>query len=283
MSNWHYSQNGKQQGPISFEQLRDLVMNNRIAANELIWTPGMLEWQPLANLREKLFPSATREPVLAPPVSAAPDAGARAPAAPVAQPIAYFNPTAGLQERVARNLRGFPPPTGSQGEFPLSEMQLQDLQMAEKSRKLIRSMANTFRALGALSAIAFLILGMLTLVAPGPGGRFVFGAWVLVYTIIVGSLTVAYFLAASATLRCRLWGAIAVLCLMCVGLLGNVVLIGSTLTANSRDAAAIIATSLVSSIIPIAILIGCIRVIFAIRRFLAAPVWCQEALVVCKL
>src|SRR6185295_1500998 len=44
-----------------------------------------------------------------------------------ASPIGYYNPVGGVSERVARTLKGFPPPSSMHGDWPLSEMQLAQL------------------------------------------------------------------------------------------------------------------------------------------------------------
>lgn len=50
MSLWHYLDNGKQMGPISEEELQNLVFAGRIRAQDLVWTEGMAEWQAVGSL-----------------------------------------------------------------------------------------------------------------------------------------------------------------------------------------------------------------------------------------
>jgi hypothetical protein len=47
---FYYSLNGQQQGPVSEDQLRQLVATNVITPETLIWKEGMADWQPLATV-----------------------------------------------------------------------------------------------------------------------------------------------------------------------------------------------------------------------------------------
>lgn len=42
---WYYARQGQQQGPISFDELRGLTTSRRLAADDLVWTDGMADWQ----------------------------------------------------------------------------------------------------------------------------------------------------------------------------------------------------------------------------------------------
>jgi uncharacterized RDD family membrane protein YckC len=44
--NWYYVQQGKQAGPVTEEQLDDMVRSGRMAADTLVWREGMAEWTP---------------------------------------------------------------------------------------------------------------------------------------------------------------------------------------------------------------------------------------------
>lgn len=44
--NWHYAENGQQQGPVSDEELRQLLQTGRITADTLVWHEGMPDWLP---------------------------------------------------------------------------------------------------------------------------------------------------------------------------------------------------------------------------------------------
>src|SRR5688500_4813913 len=41
---WHYTQNGQQYGPITFEALRQLAADGRLSAQDFVWHPSMTDW-----------------------------------------------------------------------------------------------------------------------------------------------------------------------------------------------------------------------------------------------
>jgi hypothetical protein len=47
---YHYSLNGQQMGPVSEEQLREMLAAGTITAATLIWKEGMADWQPVASV-----------------------------------------------------------------------------------------------------------------------------------------------------------------------------------------------------------------------------------------
>src|SRR5688500_2175185 len=47
---YHYSVNGQQLGPVSEEQLRQMVAAGTLAADTPIWKEGMANWQPIASV-----------------------------------------------------------------------------------------------------------------------------------------------------------------------------------------------------------------------------------------
>jgi len=58
MTNWFYSFEGKQQGPFSAAQFRDLVTQGVIRADTLVWTEGMPGWQRASEI-QGLLPAAS--------------------------------------------------------------------------------------------------------------------------------------------------------------------------------------------------------------------------------
>ncbi len=48
---WFYALNGRQQGPVSDEQLQALAQARTIDGNTLVWREGMKDWQPLRAVR----------------------------------------------------------------------------------------------------------------------------------------------------------------------------------------------------------------------------------------
>jgi hypothetical protein len=45
-----YSLNGQQQGPVSEDQLRQMVVTGALSPDTLVWREGMADWQPLASV-----------------------------------------------------------------------------------------------------------------------------------------------------------------------------------------------------------------------------------------
>jgi hypothetical protein len=54
---WFYTTNQKQMGPISWQELRDLVTIGKLKSHDLVWCEGMAEWV-RASDQEGLFPEA---------------------------------------------------------------------------------------------------------------------------------------------------------------------------------------------------------------------------------
>jgi len=63
---WFYSANGKQIGPVSAEQLDELLRGRTIDGNTLVWHSGMTDWQPMRAARA--VPPPPIPPVIVPPV-----------------------------------------------------------------------------------------------------------------------------------------------------------------------------------------------------------------------
>ena len=70
-SEWYYSHDGQRHGPVSSDQLKELVAAGKLRADDLIWKDGMDNWMP-AGKAKKLFPpptAAAGAAVVAPPDS----------------------------------------------------------------------------------------------------------------------------------------------------------------------------------------------------------------------
>src|SRR5204862_1157917 len=142
----------------------------------------------------------------APPPESAPQSAPAQPMSQPASPIEYYNPSGGVHSRVAQTMKGFPPPTGLQSDWPLSDVHLAQLKEAERQRKAIRgfnSLCQLFVLIYALGALGLFIemLGE----AAGPGAarmfrgesmRFFGGA--LAATLAMATL---YYLAGRAALK----------------------------------------------------------------------------------
>ena len=51
---WFYAAEGRQTGPVSQEQLAELVRSGQIAMESLVWREGMASWQPLREVQASI-------------------------------------------------------------------------------------------------------------------------------------------------------------------------------------------------------------------------------------
>lgn len=68
---WRIAVQGEQRGPFTLEQLRQMTAEGRLAADTLVWRPGMANWAPLTSVPE-LSAQAAQPPVSAPIVGPPP-------------------------------------------------------------------------------------------------------------------------------------------------------------------------------------------------------------------
>jgi hypothetical protein len=306
MSEWHYSKNNQQLGPVTSTQLRQLAGSGQIHPTDMVWKDGMPDWVPAGKIKGLFATNATARPsaaaatataTLPQPTSPQPDAYDVQPAQdtfpavqqPATASIAYYNPSEGLGARVARTLRGFPPPTGMQGEWPLSEMHLAQLKEAEKQRKAIRSCAGLFAFLGFLYALVAIFSGIggFFAVSFGPSSRGTTWAsgFIMGFAGVMTALAILAFFAKAATLRCRIWAPITFIALFSIGLIFNLVSLAITPASGPARNTGVENTVgvIVMLMIGGAFIFVCAKALVAIPKFLAAPVWAQEALVNAKL
>src|SRR4051812_50176031 len=76
---WYYAAEGRQTGPVSQEQLAELVRSGQIATESLVWREGMARWQPLREVQASI-PELAGPPRGGP--RAAPPGGRSPPGAP---------------------------------------------------------------------------------------------------------------------------------------------------------------------------------------------------------
>jgi hypothetical protein len=76
---WYFGRDGRQEGPISDEQLRIMVSNGSLRREDLVWRDGMADWQPAGQIPGLPFPSPA---TYAPPPPPAPPSPAASPYAP---------------------------------------------------------------------------------------------------------------------------------------------------------------------------------------------------------
>jgi len=66
-SQWYYSNNGRERGPVPMARLKELAAAGTVKASDLVWREGMEDWTPASGI-EGLFPL-TPPPVATPPAA----------------------------------------------------------------------------------------------------------------------------------------------------------------------------------------------------------------------
>ncbi len=82
---WYYVIEGKQQGPVSKQELKGLVQSKTINAQTLVWREGMAEWQPLGQLVGKNDTQPAAADTSLTPTTQSDEAAPETTAAPTAQ------------------------------------------------------------------------------------------------------------------------------------------------------------------------------------------------------
>ncbi len=262
------------------EQLQQLAEANQLKPGDLVWKAGMPQWAPASTI-EGLFGTTTPTAEGA-TLSGAPVAQAVAPAE--ASPLGYFSHSGGIPPRAATVLRGFAAATGDRGDWPLSDQHLVDLQRAEAARKKIRAAAGLYRGLFALTVIAaviFLMVGVLAMAASGSArsaGMLTGGTLFALLTAI----SVLYWFASNSTRKCRRWAPLTMFILF---ILSTALQLFSlvAISMNSRNGGVEAIGPILGMILPAAFAVYSWQAFAAIPKFLASPMWCQEALVNAKL
>ena len=298
MAEWHYSRGNEQHGPVSSAQLKQMAAGGQLLPTDLIWKDGMPGWLAAGKIKGLFEGTAAPAPARVtqpapstapPPAASTSESASPQPMGQPASPIEYYNPTGGVHTRVAKTMKGFPPATGLSSEWPLSEVQLAQLKEAEKQRKAIRgfnSLCQLFVLIYVLGALGLLIGVLAAATGPGAGGLFrgqslAYLGGALAATLAMGTL---YYLAGKAALKCRIWGPITVLVLLAVGILWTLVSFFFTASrSGSSDESALIIFLVAVLGLGGAFIYVCVRGMLAISRFLACPLWAQEALVNAKL
>ena len=54
--NWFYEFNGEQKGPVTENELDDLIARGTVLPTTLVWREGLPNWQPLADARVSAAP-----------------------------------------------------------------------------------------------------------------------------------------------------------------------------------------------------------------------------------
>ncbi|HOX39160.1 MAG TPA: DUF4339 domain-containing protein [Candidatus Brocadiia bacterium] len=59
---WYYAKDGKRHGPISEEDLRNIIANREIGMDAMVWTQGMEQWEPVEKHPDLIQPAASPQP-----------------------------------------------------------------------------------------------------------------------------------------------------------------------------------------------------------------------------
>jgi hypothetical protein len=90
---WYVGRNGRQEGPVTEEQLQAMVRDGSLQREDLVWRDGMANWQPAGTVPELNFSTApayvTPPPPPAAPPPSSPYAPPQAPYAPYTPPPAF--------------------------------------------------------------------------------------------------------------------------------------------------------------------------------------------------
>ena len=80
MSNWYYTLNGQQQGPVAAEQIQQFIQAGQLHTDALVWKEGMANWAPVGTIAELMAGAApAASPALAGQPAASPYASPNTP------------------------------------------------------------------------------------------------------------------------------------------------------------------------------------------------------------
>jgi hypothetical protein len=154
--------------------------------------------------------------------------------------------------------------------------------MAESYRKQIRNMASLFSLVCLLNCVfaPFAFIGAMGAVFAARPGRTAGSIMTSTVAVMIAIAIIAFF-AARHTKLCRIWPAIVFIVLFGLwGVLCLLAIFGASVGPSGPET---LLGPAVGLLFAGAFLYVCIRGMMSIPRFLATPVWCQEALVHAKL
>ena len=277
---WYYARGGQQRGPVEFQKLVAAAKTGKLRQDDLVWTEGMAEWKPAAEVPEfGLSGAVSAAPAAAAVVPHEDEAPAEVATPVVAAPaeVSYYSNQGSLPARASTNLKGFAAPTGDVGIWPLDDAHVAQWVEACKHRKNIRAAHGLFRGLCALNIIFAVIVGIgaLAAAAASRNGAAVF-VGVGVATLAIAAFAVLFGFAASATRRNQVWGPIAITAVVGLGIVLQLGSLALAMGSGGRDAGATAIGGFFGLLLNVAFLWVSARAIPAIKKFRAVPAWCQE-------
>ena len=97
---WYFAREGRQQGPVSDEQIRRMAQDGSLRREDLVWKEGMAEWRPASQVPELNFPPApvpSYQSPPPPPPQYSPAVYSPPPPPSYGAPQAQYNPMGTLQ------------------------------------------------------------------------------------------------------------------------------------------------------------------------------------------
>lgn len=287
MSQWYYTRNGQEFGPVTSDELRELAAANELEPSDLLWQEGMADWSP-AHRVKNLFNVDAATALTAELIAPSPvlEEAAR----PVAAaPLLYFSPAVDLSDKAAAVLRGFGAITGRRGDWPLSEHTLVEFATASAARNPIRRAAALYFVLciiGIGTSLLFVILFLQATSNIRSAGLSLPVKWseTIVGIFVVWFFqSVLFYFTSRGTYKCQLWAPITMIVLFSawiIYLIVEVIIQIRSFMGLSPDEAVIY---IFTAVPPAIFLIMSINALVNIRRFLRRPLWCIHLLVGAKL
>lgn len=272
---WMYARGQQQFGPVTLEQLKQLMHTGQVQGADLVWRDGMPQWVPAQSVAE------LRGGDAAPPIAAA--VRPAEPATGVGA-VPYYSGSAGMPPRAHEALKYHARPKGDVGDWPLDDGRVAVFAETARLRRRIVRAANTYRALMALTILGsvFMLFGMAAAISGtrrgggGGGGAAAVVGIAIVLFIVVG-FAVFYWFASRATMRSQRWAPLTVL-IVWMALIGMnfLTLLLGTVSSRSTAYSSTIVGVIVTVILGGIVAIYSLQAMFAIPKYLAQPAWCQE-------
>lgn len=286
---WHYTRAGERLGPVSLPELLSLQSTAQLLPTDLLWREGMPDWLPVSSIPELGGTAPTPPAPPAPPAPAVPSAAvAPASPAPLAAPAVanYYRAPDALPAWAAATFKGYAPPTGDSATWPVDEPGAQLFIATLAYRKKITAAANLFKGLGALTAIAAVIMALAAvaaLLSPRGTSPSVLGFVELILVAVCAGITTLYLLAFRATWRCRRWAPLTLGIFFSFSALSNLALTVMIFSANTRNNEPAIIGNISGFFFTLVFAYYAFRAYTTIPKYLAQPAWCQELLIRAKL
>jgi hypothetical protein len=191
-------------------------------------------------------------------------------------PIGYA--TTALPERAQANLRIHARPLGDTSEWPLSELQLNQLCQTMTIRKTVAAAAALYKLLVLLAVIGFTFVA--TIIVRDFLRGHLNGPRTALLTLVCVGIGAFYTYVEVSTRRSQKWAPLTMACLFCLGGLGQVLaIIAMASQTYPQRAAGGIAVTAVALVFDVAFAWLSFRAFFAIPKYLSMPAWCQEFVV----